>query len=486
MENHSKADKQKISDRLFIIGISFMVLFALALTFGFAIGKEKLEGFLDFRWLHWLGLSVWLLTFIFVRRQARKSLPDMDPYLLPIVALLTGWGLLSIWRLTSLFGARQTLWIAVCGALLIYLLQKKRDIFENIQRYKYLWLISGFLLTTLTFIFGTNPSGIGPDLWLGCCGLYFQPSEPLKLLLIIFLAAYLADRQLAIKNISQLLFPTLVMAGMAFLLLLFQRDLGTGWVFLFIYTSMIYAATGKRRILVISGIIIALALYFGYQYVPLVSARIAAWINPWSDPSGNSYQIIQGLMAIASGSLFGQGPAMGYPNFVPVSHSDFIYTSIVEESGLIGAIALLLLISMLVFRSWWISMRAINSFQRYLAIGIGAYIGSQSLLIIGGTIRMLPLTGVPLPFVSYGGSSLLTSLIAVLILAIISQQSHSKPSAPGNMKALRLLAAVYLIAFFLAAAITGWWALIRGPDLLSRPDNARSLTSIAEPPANDP
>src|SRR5690606_28097595 len=157
-----------------------------------------------------------------------------------------------------------------------------------------------------------------------------------------------------------------------------------------------------------------------YELVGLVHARIDSWLNPWVDPTNRSYQIVQALMAIAAGGMFGRGPGLGSPGFVPVAHSDFIYTSIVEESGLLGAIALLALVAFLVVRALRISLHARDAYQRYLAIGLAAYIASQSLLIIGGNIRMLPLTGVTLPFVSYGGSSMLISFFALLLLTLVS------------------------------------------------------------------
>ena len=156
--------------------------------------------------------------------------------------------------------------------------------------------------------------------------------------MIIYLAAYLADRQPLMQGLIPLLAPTLLMSGLALLLLLIQRDLGTAWVFIFIYTIMIYAATGERRILYVSLASIALALVLGFEFIPLVHARIEAWLNPWLDPAGRSYQIVQGLLAIAAGGLLGRGPGMGSPGYVPVAHTDFIYTSILEEMGLIGGV----------------------------------------------------------------------------------------------------------------------------------------------------
>ncbi|MBX3006234.1 MAG: FtsW/RodA/SpoVE family cell cycle protein [Anaerolineales bacterium] len=462
-----------VSASLLRLAAVFMALYGVALTLSPAVRQRSWLPLGALRWGHWLGILVWLLAMLWLDRRMRQALPNRDPFLIPVAGLLSGWGLLTIWRLTGTFGLRQTAWLALSAALCVLALRQRQRILPTLRRYKYLWLLAGLLITALTFLFGINPSGIGPDLWLGCCGMYFQPSELLKLLLIIYLAAYLADRQPLMSGLVPLLAPTAVMTGAVLLLLMVQRDLGTAWVFIFVYTLLIYSAAGKRRVLLASLLVLLVAMLAGYELVSLVHARIDSWLNPWLDPSNRSYQIVQALMAIAAGGLFGRGPGMGSPGFVPVAHSDFIYTSIVEESGLLGAIALLTLIAFLVLRALRISLQARDAYQRYLAIGLAAYLASQSLLIIGGNIRMLPLTGVTLPFVSYGGSSLLVSFIALLLLSLVSHEGMHRAAPMLNSRPTLLLAGLLLGAFALAALITGWWGVVRGPDLLTRSDNAR-------------
>jgi cell division protein FtsW (lipid II flippase) len=466
-----------ISASLLRLAALFLTLYALALTLSPAVRERGFVGFAQLRWMHWLGVAVWVAALFWLDRRTRRALPNRDPFLVPVAGLLSGWGLLTIWRLTPQFGLRQTLWLAVSSALFVFALQRKEQILSVLRRYKYVWLLAGFTITALTFLFGTNPSNIGPELWLGCCGLYFQPSELLKLLLIVYLAAYLADRQPLMSGLLPLLAPTALMTGAALLLLMVQRDLGTAWVFIFIYTILIYIAAGKRRVLLASLLILTLALLAGYELVSLVHARIETWLNPWIDPSGASYQVVQGLLAIANGGLFGRGPGMGSPGFVPVSHSDFIYTSIVEESGLLGAVALLALITFLAVRALRISLHARDAYQRYLAIGLSAYLASQSLMIIGGNIRLLPLTGVTLPFVSYGGSSMLISFFALLLLCLVSHDAVNRSAPLLRTRPTLLVAAGLLAAFGAAALATGWWSVVRGPDLLTRGDNARRAVS---------
>ena len=466
-----------LSANLLRLATLFLGAYALALTISPAVRDGSFDGFGELRWAHWLGVIVWAAAFFFLDYQARRRLPGRDPYLVPLAGLLSGWGLLTIWRLTTWFGFRQTLWLALCVALFALVLRWKDQILPVLRGYKYLWLFAGFLITALTFLFGTNPSGIGPRLWLGGNGIYFQPSEILKLLLIAYLAAYLSERQPLMPGLLPLMAPTALMTGLALLLLLIQRDLGTAWVFIFIYTIVIYAAAGKRRVLLAALIILILALVSGYELVGLVHQRVDAWLNPWADPTGSAYQIIQGLLAVASGGVFGRGPGMGLPEVVPVNHSDFIFTSIVEETGLLGAIGLIVLITFLCLRALRISLQARDAYQRYLAIGLSAYLASQSLLIIGGNIRMLPLTGVTLPFVSYGGSSMLASFVAVLLLSLVSNESIKRSAPVVNWRPTMVVASILIVAFGLAAVITGWWSVVRGPDLLTRADNVRRAQS---------
>ena len=462
-----------LSASLLRLAALFLAAYAIGLTLSPAVRQRLFTGLLGLRWAHWLGLVVWGVSFFVLDRQARRLLPNRDPLLVPLAALLSGWGLLTIWRLTTYFGLRQTLWIVFCATLFILALKFKDLILPTLRRYKYLWLLGGFILTSLTLLFGTNPSAPEPRLWLGCCGFYFQPSELLKLLLVIYLAAYLADSQPLATGWLPLLAPTALMTGVALLLLFVQRDLGTAWVFISIYMILMFVASGKRRVLLIGLPLLVLALFAGYELIGLVHQRVDIWLNPWADPSGSGYQIVQGLLAIASGGLLGRGPGMGSPGVVPVAHSDFIFTSLVEETGLVGAIALLALVAFLVLRALRISVNAWDAFQRYLAIGLGAYLASQSLLIIGGNIRMLPLTGVTLPFVSYGGSSMLAAFIALLLLCLVSNEAVNRSTPARHVRSTLMLSVLVMGAFGAAALLTGWWSLARGPDLLTRVDNVR-------------
>ena len=470
----------------------FLGFYSLALTISPAVVARSWD--VDYRWSHWLGYLVWVGSFAIAHNESTRRLSQRDAYLLPLIGLLSGWGLLTVWRLTTRFGIRQTIWLAIALGVLIAGMRLASPL-NILRRYKYLWLTSGLLLTALTLIFGTNPMGFGPRLWLGCCGVYFQPSEPLKLLLIVYLAAFFADwghafaqhldidtsdpsprSSLEIPKL-RILIPTLIMTGVALLLLLVQRDLGTASIFIFIYSVMIYLALSWRLIPLFSALGLGLAGVAGYALFDVVRLRVDAWLNPWLDPSGRSYQIVQSLIAVANGGIFGRGPGMGNPNVVPVAHSDFVFTAMVEETGLVGALGLLALLGLLLHRGMRIALRSQDSFSRYLAAGLTAYLVAQSVLIIGGNLRLLPLTGVTLPFVSYGGSSLLISFIAMLLLLRISATGDGRRTASAlrTLHTAPMLPLTVLLFTSLAATalVTGWWSFQRGPDLLTRTDNPR-------------
>ncbi len=491
MKVNSSSSPQQIQARLLKLAALFLFLFALILNLSPAARERSWQ--VDYRSGHWLGFIIWAGLMALTHYQLRRRLPDSDPYLLPLAALLSGWGLLTVWRLDSSLGLRQALWLIVSSGVLILGLRLPADL-RFLRRYKYLWLTGGLLLTALTLVFGTNPLGGGPRLWLGCCGVYFQPSEPLKLLLVVYLAAYFAGRlplfpsapslprrafvvSRSPRLILPLLAPTLLLTGLALLLLLVQRDLGTASIFIFLYTILLYIASGKKRVLLISLVGLGLAGLAGYFLFDVVRLRVDAWLNPWLDPSGRSYQIVQSLMAIANGGLIGRGPGMGSPGLVPISISDFIFSAISEETGLIGTIGLFALLGLFVARGMSAALRAPDSFRRLLAAGLTVYLGAQSVLIIGGNLRLLPLTGVTLPFVSFGGSSLLTSYLALLFLLVIGSQPEDEPAPLPHPQPYLLVTGLLGLGLIAAALVNGWWAVWRGPDLLNRTDNAHRTIS---------
>ena len=432
-------EASRLERRLLVLAATFLALYSLGLTLSPAVREGTWNT--AYRFSHWFGLLVWLTVVLLGEKFLSRRLPDRDPFLLPLAGLLSGWGLLTVWRLDASLGMRQAAWLTVSAAAAAILVLRSRDL-EFLRRYKYVLLGAGLSLTALTLLLGTSPTEVGPRLWLGCCGLYFQPSEPLKLLLVAYLAAYLADRLPLRTGFFPLLMPTVFVTGLALLLLIVQRDLGTASIFIVLYTTLLYLATGRRRVLVVTGIALALAAAAGFSFVDIIHARMEAWINPWNDPSGRSYQIVQSLLSIANGGIFGRGPGLGSPSLVPVAHSDFIYSAVAEETGMLGGIGLLLAYALLLSRGFGIAIRSQHRFHRLLAAGISAYLGIQALLIIGGDLRLLPLTGVTLPFVSYGGSSLLTSMLATTGLMIISGAREHEPLPMQPRHSLMVISAI--------------------------------------------
>ncbi|MFN8435336.1 MAG: FtsW/RodA/SpoVE family cell cycle protein [Anaerolineales bacterium] len=460
----------QVQSRLLQWSALFLFLQSIVLTLAPAVRERTWD--VDYRLSHWFGFLIWCIFTYIAHRIINQYLPERDPYIFPAATLLSGWGLLAVWRLDESFGIRQAAWFATSIVVLILAVRYFRNL-SFLRNYKYVFLIGGLLITALTLIFGTNPMGAGPRLWLGLGGVYFQPSEPLKILLVIYLSAYLAERSNFRLSSLPLLIPTLLVTSVALLLLVVQRDLGTASIFIFLFTIFIFIVTGKRRILIGTGSFLLIALLIGYFLIDIIHVRVVGWLNPWDDPTGNSYQIIQSLLAVANGGIVGRGLGIGSPLLVPVAISDFIFAAIAEETGLLGTLGLIAIIWLLLARGLRIALRAPDNFRRYLAAGIVAYLGVQSLLIIGGNLRLLPLTGVTLPFVSYGGSSLLTSFIALYLLLAISNVEDDEPAALSNPAPYSILAGIFALGFAACALTSSWWGLVRNTDLLDRTDNAR-------------
>lgn len=376
-----------------------------------------------------LGLGIFLATWascVVVSVLAlRRLLPDHDPYILPLTFLITGWGLVLIWRLAPGFGLRQTVWLVVATLVMLVVAGLPGDL-RWLRRYRYTWLLSGLALTAATLLFGVNPSGFGERLWLGCCGVYLQPVEILKLLLVAFLAAYLSEKsglifQSRLPTPSAFL-PLLLMWGFSMVVLISQRDLGMSTLFFTVFLVMLYLASGRAAYVSLGLGLLLVGAVVGYGLFDVVRIRVEAWWNPWVDASGRSYQIVQSLIALSAGGLAGRGPGLGSPTLVPVSHSDFIFAALAEEWGLLGVIAAVSLLMALVFRGLRIAAEARGPFQQLLAAGLSALMGIQALMIMGGVVKLVPLTGVTMPLMSYGGSSLVAQFVMMGLLLKLSSR----------------------------------------------------------------
>jgi len=446
----------------------FFLTGALSLANGTRLHSEQLQP----DWLFFLPFFIWLVSILVLYKAVRQELPTRDPWIFPTFAALVGWGLLTVWRLSPDLGLKQLAWYLV-GCFLFWLGLRTNRLSHLLRRYKYVWLLIGLLLIGLTFPIGVNPTGAGPQLWLKAFGLYLQPSEPLKLLIIVYLAAFFADQ---IKpNITLLgsVFPTLIVTGIAGFLLVVQRDLGTASLFVCLYILMLTVTTQKRRFLLLIPLVGILAGLVGYFMFDIVKSRVDIWLNPWAQASGSGYQLVQAQIALAAGGLAGTGPGLGSPLLIPVAVSDFIFPAVAEETGLLGSSGLMLLMMILVVRGISIAQATRTTFGRYLAFGIAAYFGLQTYFIVAGNIGLLPLTGVTFPFFSYGGSSLVTNLIAVMLLLKISSELAPDPLPEPVRRPYRWIVAIFLGLFLLVLAASSWLSIIRREDLLAKPENPR-------------
>ena len=462
--------------------IAFLFVYSVILTLAPTVKYHSFA--VNLRWSHWIGFLIWIIGYLLFNKIQPKNISRNDSLLINTVILLIGWGIMSIWRLRTYFGFRQSIWFLFC-VLSASLFYRNKQAISKIRELKYLILLFGVLLVALTFLFGTYPGGEGPQLWLGARGVYFQPSELLKLLFIIYLAAYFSDPKLQFLSISRIVFPSLILLLISLIIIIAQRDLGTALIFISIYIFMIFIKIKRKRVLLSSMLTSLVVGVMGYYTIDLIRIRLGNWINPWMEAQTSSYQIIQAIIAIASGGLFGTGIGLGRPDFIPISHSDFIFASIIEETGLFGMIGLLILYVIICFQLMKIAVQTKNLYCQFLAFGVGVYLLTQSLLIMGGNIRLLPITGVPLPFISYGGSSLLVSFSAIILVDILSDETTEKQTYSEAIGPIKIVTGFFVVGLISVGMVAGWWALIRSRDLQLREDNPRHLITAKFVPRGD-
>lgn len=358
-----------------------------------------------------------------------------DQILLPGVQVLMLLGLAVLQRLAigldiPQFASRQWLWlalgIATIGATVYF-----PGGLQRLRRYRYSWALVGAGLVAVTFVAGHSTVAGGPSLWLGLGWLSFQPSELLKLVVVIFLASYLADKQellagsrtklgpLSLPPLPYLA-PLAVMLGLSLGLLVAQSDLGAALLLFVISLGLVYAASGRLGIVLAGLLAFAVGAWILADHVAVVGTRVEIWRNPWVDAQGTGYQLVQSLLSVGAGGVLGTGLGYGLPTAIPAVHTDFVYAAIAEELGLAGASGVLCLYLVLVLRGFLIAVRAVDPFARLLATGLAFALAIQVFIIAGGVLKVIPLTGITLPFLSYGGTSLVTSSVAMGLLLRVS------------------------------------------------------------------
>jgi cell division protein FtsW (lipid II flippase) len=384
-----------------------------------------------------LGYAVFFFCLYLVAHVvARVTVPLADPYLLPMAALLTAIGVTEIYRLGPGNAFRQGLWIVIGVGVFAATLFWLRHDYRVLERYKYVFGVTALVLLFLPRLPVIGEPINGSRLWIHVGSLQFQPGELGKIALIVFLAAYLRERREVLAQGSLKDWgPLLVIWGGAMLLLFVTNDLGSALLYYGIFLAMVYVATAR-----VSFVAAALGLFLVGSFAvtrvtPHVQERVNVWIDPYKYEHSSGYQILQSLYSIAHGGFGGTGLGHGIvtgptgQQVVPDLNSDFIYSALAQELGLVGAAALLLLYMAFVLRGFQIALSATDGFSKLLAAGLSFGFAFQTFVIVGGITRVIPLTGITLPFVSYGGSSVVANFLLVAGLLLISNRANREMAA---------------------------------------------------------
>ncbi|MGQ9613119.1 FtsW/RodA/SpoVE family cell cycle protein [Chloroflexus sp.] len=419
--------------------------------------QTTIEGLVSILW----PSSLPLVLFLAISLGLSWRSPTADQVILPLVALLAGLSLMMTARLEpglnqiyicsnpagerfpcyEGIAARQTLWVTLGTLIMATILFTPLDhlcirlfrlsFTDVLDHYRYLWLMLGLALILATFVFGVDPNNSGVRVWFNLGLFYFQPSELLKIILVIFMASYLNEYREVVQSNYRIgpftlpplpyLAPLVGMWAIAMLTIVFQRDLGAALLLFGVFLTMLYVATGRGLYVVVGVAAFAGGAYLLYRLLPIVGLRVSVWLDPWTSAQG--YQIVQAIYALASGGIFGAGLGRGVPEYVPAVHTDFIFVAIGEELGLAGTLAVLIAYMLLIFRGYHLALAIpgrFRGFEQLLVVGLTSIIAVQAFIILGGNLRLIPLTGITLPFVSYGGSSIVVNFLIIGLLLRIS------------------------------------------------------------------
>jgi cell division protein FtsW (lipid II flippase) len=389
-----------------------------------------------------LFLALYLVAHVVVRR----TVPYADGALLPLTAVLTAFGLAIVYRLDSQDGARQAVWVAIGVGVLVATLVALRHDYRVLESYRYLFGVAAVGLLLLPSVPGLGEEVNGARLWVNLGVVQFQPGELAKICLILFLAGYLREkREVVAQGRLKDLGPLIAIWGAAMLVIVQTNDLGSALLNFGIFLAMLYVATG-RALYVGAG----LALFVGgaavlYNALQHVQDRVTIWLHPWTDErvycslNGHleyrqdcaSYQLVKSLYSIANGGFGGTGLGEGTftsidgTQLIPYLRTDFIFSAIGQELGLVGAAALLLVFMVFVVRGMRVALQAQDGFSKLLAAGLTFGFALQTFIIVGGVLRVVPLTGITLPFVSYGGTSIVANFVLLALLLLVSNRANA-------------------------------------------------------------
>ena len=386
-----------------------------------------------------LGMVVVLLIVAHVA--TRRLAPRADPLLLPIAVLLNGIGYVFIARLSEDLGAGskrlpglQATWTLFGVTAYVATLVIVRHV-RDLDRYRYTLALIGVLLLLSPLVPGIGVSVNGSRIWLRVAGFSIQPGEFAKIALAIFFASYLVDKRELLRTGTykfgplmlpepKHLAPVLVAWGGSLVVLILEKDLGSSLLFFAVFVVLVWIATERFAYLLIGGLLFGLGAYISYKSFGHVQTRVENWLDPWKDARGRGYQAIQAQFAFASGGLTGAGPGSGRPTLIPEVATDYQFAAIGEELGLLGSAAVLVSYLLMAGSGLRVAMRAAQPFEKLLAAGLTALLSIQAFIIMGGVTRLIPLTGITLPFISYGGSSLLANYILLALLMRVSDETN--------------------------------------------------------------
>ena len=384
-------------------------------------------------------LGVVLGLFVAAHLATRRFAPGADGLLLPIAALLNGLGYVFIARLDEAtahpqgLAAAQAGWTVIgVGAFIGTLVVVRRV--RDLQRYRYTFLLLGLALLMAPLLPVVGREVNGARIWAKFGPLTFQPGEFAKVVLAIFFASYLVEKRelLGMATFPRFrpllpdlkhLGPVLLAWGFSIVIMTAEKDLGSSLLFFALFMLMVWVATERTAYVAVGGVLFAAGSYTAYHAFDHVHARVQDWLNPWAHAAGSGFQVIQSWFAMAWGGVAGTGLGLGNPDRIPVAQTDFIFAAIGEELGLLGASAVIFCYLLLIGCGLRIAVRAEPPFEKLLATGITILLGVQSFIIMAGVTRLLPLTGVTLPFISYGGSSLVANYVLLALLARISDDT---------------------------------------------------------------
>ncbi len=448
-------------------------------------------------WYDFAVPAALLVAFVVAHVSLRLLAPYADPIILPVVALLTGVGLAFVTRLDPKLAATQVVWVFAGVAALVLTLAGIPSL-ERLARYKYTLMLVGVVLLILPLIPGIGHEVNGARLWLKVGPLSFQPSEIAKILIVLALAAYLADNRdvLSVSHRKILgigvpamrhLGPVIVMWGISLLILVGMKDLGSSLLFFGIFLTMLYVATGRSAYVVVGLLLFAVGAYVSFRLFGHVRLRVDIWLHPFADASGKGYQIVQSLFSLAAGGLLGAGIGKGLPRRIPFVTTDFVYSAIGEELGLLGGAALIIAYLVIVYRGLAIASRSRSDMAQLTAVGLTAALGLQVFVIVGGVTGLIPLTGITLPFISYGGSSILANFILVALLlragdeaakvgAVARDTKTSVMSGIASGRRTTRVAWLMTAMFALLVVNLTWVQIVNAGSLASNPYNSRRIS----------